>query len=117
MSFYSGLQTVAANLLASKGQLLTFNRDTETAFSPGEGEGQYNPSTYTGNGVALNYNKGEIDGTIVLKGDIKLILEATTTAPINGDRVTIDSIIYRVMSVKPTSPAGIVVIYEIQLRK
>ena len=117
MSFYTGLQAVAANLLASKGQLLTFSRDTETAFSPGEGEGQYNPSTYTGNGVALNYNKGEVDGTIVLKSDIKLILEATTTAPVNGDKVTIDNIVYRVMSVKPTSPAGIVVIYEIQLRK
>ena len=117
MGLYSGLQTVAANLLASKGQLLTFSRDTETSFDPGPGDVQSTPSTYTGNGVALDYNKGEIDGTVVVKGDIKLILEATTTAPINGDRVTIDSIIYRVMTVKPTSPAGIVVIYEIQLRK
>ena len=117
MGLYSGLQTVAANLIASKGQLLTFNRDTETAFNPGPGEVTSTPSTYTGNGVALNYNKSEIDGTVVIKGDIKLILEATTTAPIIGDRVTIDSIIYRVMNIKPTSPAGIVVIYEIQLRK
>ena len=117
MSFYTGLQSVAANLLASKGQLLTFNRDTETAFDAGAGEGQYDPSTYTGNGVALNYNKSEIDGTIVVKGDIKLILEATTTVPLTGDRVTIDGVIYRMMPIKPTSPAGTVVIYEIQLRK
>jgi len=117
MGFYDGLSTVAANLLASKGQLLTFNRDTETGFDPGPGEITSTPSTYTGYGVALNYNKGEIDGTVVIKGDIKLILEATTTAPIIGDRVTIDSIIYRVMSIKPTSPAGTAVIYEIQLRK
>jgi len=117
MSFYSGLQTVAANLLTSKGQLLTFTRDTETAHDPGTGEIQSTPSTYTGNGVALNYNKNEIDDTNVLRGDIKLILEATTTAPIIGDKVTIDAIVYRVMGIKTTSPAETVVIYEIQLRK
>ena len=117
MAFYGGLANVASNLLKSKGQNLTFTRKTISAHDPKAGVVQSNPSTYTGYGAAFDYNRKEIDGTLVKRGDIRLILEATTTAPDNGDTVTIDSVIYRIMSVKPTSPAGTVVIYEVQLRR
>ena len=117
MAFYDGLQTVAANLLRSKGQNLTFNRKTVSSSNAATGVVTSTPSTYTGYGVALNYKKKEIDGTVIQAGDIRLIFAKTTTAPINGDTVTIDSIILRLMNLKPTSPAGTVVIYEASLRK
>lgn len=117
MSFYPGLKTVAANLLTTKGQQVAFSRVTESAYDPGTGARQTNTSTFTGYGVALNYKKSEIDGQVVQMSDIKFIMEATTTAPIIGDTTTIDGSVYRIMSVKPTSPAGTVVIYQVQLRK
>lgn len=116
-NFYSGLAAVALKLLTDKGQNVTFTRETSSAFDPQTGNNQTTSSTFTGYGAAFNYNKSEIDDTIIQKGDIRFIMEATATEPVSGDTVTIDGIIYRVMSIKPTSPAGTVVIYEAQLRK
>jgi len=116
MSFYTGLQSVASNLLASKGQNVTFSRETITATNPVTGTNTRTTSTFTAYGVATNYNKTEIDGTIIQSGDIKFIMEGVT-APKQGDSTTIDSIVYRVMGVVPVSPAGVAVIYKVQLRK
>ena len=117
MTFYSGLSSTASRLLQSKGQLVTFSRDTSTSFDGATGKEQSSASTFTGYGAAFNYNRKEIGGSLIQDGDIRFVMEATTTAPINGDTTTIDGVIYRVMSVKVTSPAGTVVIYELQLRR
>jgi hypothetical protein len=117
MSFYSGLAAVATRLLTDKGQLLTFTRETSTAFDHTVGENTVTTSTFTGYGAAFDYNRNEIDGVIIAKGDIRLILNATDTAPSVSDTTVIDGDTYRVMSIKKTAPAGTVVAYELQLRK
>jgi hypothetical protein len=117
VSFYSDLANVAKRLLTDKGQNVTFSREVSSAFDPVTGQNQIAATTFTGNGAAFNYNKSEVDGTIVQNGDIRFLVEATATEPANDDTVTIDNIIYTVMSIKPTSPAGTVVIYELQLRR
>ena len=117
-SFYSQLASVASRILTDKGKSLTFTRVSGGTFDPVAGETTGDSTTnYTGYGAAFNYNKSEIDGTIVQNGDIRLLLEDTATAPILEDTVTIDSIIYTVKNVTPTSPAGVVVMYELQLRR
>lgn len=116
-SFYSGLAVVATNLLTSKGQSVVFTRKTTSIFNPVKGRNNTTTSTFSGNGAAFDYNRSEIDGEVIQRGDIRLILEATTTAPALGDTAVIDSVTYRVMNVKPTSPGGTVVMYEVQLRK
>jgi len=116
-TFYSDLAAVATRLLTDKGQQVTFSRETSTGFDPETGINTTNTSTFTGYGASFNYNSSEIDGTIVVKGDIRFVVEAMTTAPDSGDTVTVDSLIYRVMDVKKVSPAGTVVLYECRLRK
>lgn len=118
MSFYSGLQATASRILKDKGQEVTFTHTTPGSFDPILGE-DVGPTTslIVGFGVALDYNNSEVDGTIVQSGDIRFILENVIVAPVNGDTVPIDSKVHRVMNIKPTSPAGIPVIYEVQLRK
>lgn len=116
-NFYDNLKSVASKLLQDKGQQLTFTRAGSAAFDPVTGGNTKSESTYTGYGAAFDYNKAEIDGVVVQRGDIRLILEATATEPENDDTVSIDSESYRVMNVKKTSPAGTVVAYELQLRK
>ncbi len=115
MTFYGDLASVALRLLKSKGQQVTFSRETSTAFDPATGSNQTTTSTYTAYGASFSYNRSEIDGTIVQKNDIRFVMDSTTE-PKNGDTTTIDSNVYRVMNVKPTSPAGTAVIYEAQLR-
>ena len=117
-TFYSDLAATALRLLTDKGQQVTFSRETATAFNPVVGSsGAPVISTFTAYGAAFDYNKSEIDGTLVKRGDIRFLMNASATAPALGDTVIIDSITYRVMNVKPTSPGGTVVIYEVQLRK
>ena len=117
MSFYSDLKLTAARLLTDKGQQVTFSREVETAFNPTTGVVTASTTTYTGYGAAFDYSQREIDGVIVQAGDIRFLMEATTTEPKNGDTTTIDSSNYRIMNVNPTSPAGVVVMYEVQLRR
>lgn len=117
MTFYGGLKSVASSVLADKGQNLTFSREGDTAFDPKTGISTTTPTSFTGYGASFNYNTKEIDGSLIQNGDIKLLLEATATAPITGDQVTIDSIIYRVVNIKTTSPAGEIVVYNLQLRR
>lgn len=115
--FYGNLAAVATRLLTSKGQSITFSREVQSAFNPTTGVATTSTTTFSGYGAAFDYNSSEIDGEIIQKGDIRLVLEATATAPIIGDTCTIDSDAYRAMNVKPTSPAGTPVIYEVQLRR
>ena len=115
--FYTSLKNTASNLLQNKGRLITFTRNTENSFNPATGEVLNYSSTYTGYGATFDYKKNEIDETIVKSGDIRLLLESTTTAPERNDTCVIDSITYRIMNVTPLSPAGTVVTYTVQLRK
>lgn len=114
--FYANLRGVASKLLQLKGQQVTFSRETSSGFNAATGVNTTSTSTFQSYGAAFDYNSREIDGTIIQIGDIRFLMEGTTE-PKNGDTVTIDSEVYRVMSVKPLSPAGTPVVYEAQLRK
>lgn len=116
--FYAGLATVAARLITDKGQVVTFTRVAGGTFDPvlGGTTGAAT-TTFTANAAAFDYSNREIDGTVVQAGDVRLIAESTTTVPAQNDTCTVNSIVYRVMSVSPVSPAGITVINKVQLRK
>lgn len=118
MTFYAGLADTAARLLADKGQVISFSRQTGGTFDPVLGsESGASTTAFTGNGAAFGYNNAEIDGTVVQRGDVRLIVESTTTVPVQNDQCTVDSVVYRVMAVEPIAPGGITVINKVQLRK
>lgn len=114
--FYAQMAAVASRLLTDKGQSVTFTRETVGNYDPGTGEETTTSSTFTGYGAAFDYNQSEIDGEVIKSSDIRFVMEATATAPEIGDTVPVSGDTYRVQAVKPTSPAGTVVIYEVQLR-
>lgn len=117
MSFYEGLKETASKLLQDKGQEVTFTRKPSNAFDPALGKTHTSTTTFTGYGASFDYKSSQVDGTLIIAGDIRLTLEAITTAPVIGDDVEVDGVSYSVINVTKTSPAGIVVKYEIQLRK
>ena len=117
-NFYDNIAITAAALISDKGQTVSFSRQTGGTFDPVLGsESGASTTAFSGKAVALSYNKLEIDGTVILRGDVKLVLEATDTEPAANDECTVDSIVYRVMAVEPISPGGTTVINKVQLRR
>jgi len=116
MSFYSGMQATAINLLTKFGQLVTITRETVTAFDPVLGSETKTTTTFTGYGALFNYEQSEIDGATIQRGDSRLVLQSLSAAPAVDDFATVDGRVYRVMNVTTTAPGGTVVIYELQLR-
>ena len=115
--FYDNLQKTATRLLKSKGQKLSFTRKVETDFDSATGVKTNSDFTYNAYGAVFDYKLSEIDGTVIEAGDIRLMLEKTTTAPLKSDLVKVDSVNYRVMDVMKSSPAGTITHYTCRLRK
>ena len=117
MSFYSDLAATALRLITTYGQTVVFTRGSGQTYDPATGTySGGTTTTITGKGAAFDYSNGEIDGTIVMRGDLRVLFEASSVAPMQNDNCAIDSVNYRVMNVSPLSPGGTVVIYDIQLR-
>lgn len=72
--------------------------------------------TQTAYGYPESYSNAEIDGTNIMRGDIKLICSAGALRPAVGWSCLLDSKTYRVMNCEPIRESGIDVIYYVQLR-
>ena len=104
-------------LLAKLGEPVTFTRTTADTFDPDTGA--YTPgatTTFTGFATAEQYNSSEIDGTTVMRGDLKITVSKTDQRPVVGDTVLFDSQICRVMDVYPVRMSGADVVYVLQGR-
>lgn len=67
-------------------------------------------------GYPESYSSKEIDGSNILRGDIKLICSAGALRPAVGWSCLLDSKTYRVMNCEPIRESGVDVIYYVQLR-
>lgn len=63
-----------------------------------------------------DWKKRHIDGTLVMAGDLFVLMDATV-APTPDDRLAIGGETWRVVRVTPTSPGGVNVLFEVQLRR
>ncbi len=68
-----------------------------------------------GLGCTLNYKFNEIDGTVIKTGDAKMLYQGE--APAIDMTVTLEGAKWRVVALNPLNPAGILVMYSLQLRK
>lgn len=73
--------------------------------------------TQTAYGYPENYSSKEIDGSNIMRGDIKLICSAGALRPVVGWSCLLDSKTYRVMNCNAFRKSGVDVIYYVQLRK
>ena len=87
-----------------------FDNDTGDLISGGAS------GTQTAYGYPESYSNAEIDGTNIMRGDIKLICSAGALRPVVGWSCLLDSKNYRVMNCDPIRESGIDVIYYVQLR-
>jgi hypothetical protein len=69
--------------------------------------------------VVLDYSTREVDGALIERGDLRVLI--TATAPIAPDaqnqRLVIDGKVFRIVNVRPLSPGGTVVYWDLQVRR
>ena len=87
-----------------------FDNDTGDLISGGTA------GTQTAYGYPETYSNAEIDGSNIMRGDIKLICTVGALRPVAGWLCLLDSKTYRVMNCEPIRESGVDVIYYVQLR-
>ena len=108
----------AARLLASKGELVSIQFPNAPSSDPITGApiSTSAPTVIQANGYPAQYMQKDVDGTNIMAGDVRLILELIAQRPQVGCLATVDAKTYRVMDVNPIRLAGADVIYICQLR-
>lgn len=124
MSIYDRAKALAARLLSpsDKGAALTLHVKTAGAYDPETGASE-TVTNYSGSGIRTNYAAAEIDGSLIMQDDVKLIVspvqisEADMPQPKPADAITFDGSVYQVIDVKPWNYAGVACGFEVQARK
>jgi hypothetical protein len=122
MEFYAKMQATANRLLKGKGQSITLSRQTAGAYDPATGTAAVTTTTQTAYGAMFEYGDKNIDGTLIKEGDKQLLLSALNSAgtalvaPALNDTVTINTVVYTVVRIKPLSPAGTTVLFDCNIR-
>lgn len=123
-AFYTEMQELAQELLNDFGAPVTLIKEGSAGGgydADGNPQGAVADVTATGVGARLNYTSEtrqafvEATGTVIMTGDCRLLYKGGT--PIIGMFVTLSGIKWRVVALLPLDPAGILVMYELQLRK
>ncbi|GAB2472141.1 hypothetical protein GCM10027082_24570 [Comamonas humi] len=114
---YDEIAAGALESIQEAGQAVTLHRPGPPGpFVPGQ---PVTPTVidYPGVGALFGYKQNAIDGTNILHGDQRLLLAPQiTTEPKTGDTVTVSAKTFNVVRVEVVSPAGVPVLYKLQLR-
>ncbi|UQC70944.1 hypothetical protein C0560_09115 [Lelliottia sp. AC1] len=70
---------------------------------------------FTATGVKTEYQPGEIDGTAIESGDVRMVFTAEEEI-LTGDLIDIDGKQHRVVKPNPAKPGSLVLCYKSQLR-
>lgn len=117
-TLYNSLTKTAEGLLTRFGAKVVFARHINGVYNPTTGavEGA-SDITFKGFGATLDYKSHQYDGSNILEGDVRLLVQKMKRQPVVGDIVTlIDGRKYSIVSVTKTSPSGELVMSECQLR-
>ena len=115
---YTKTAIKAQRSLRKAGQAMTLTRITPGAYNTATGTVESTSASFTGFGVALNYAQAAIDGTNILQGDQRVYLDPLLGAtPQTGDTLTIGAEVWSVVTSRPLSPGGILVLNDVQIRR
>ena len=123
MAFYDRMQKTSNRLLISKGQAVTLKHTVVGTYVPGEGVTNTVTTQY-GTGAVTEWDSRQVDGTLIMIGDKRLLLSplntsgAALTAPVLGDTVTdaAGKVYTLTAPLETLSPAGTVILYTCNMR-
>ena len=115
---YARPAATAKRLLTRFGQVVTVKRTTPSEYDPATGTVTGGTIGYSCSGAVMNYASRDIDGTLVQRGDVRVLLAPDAAfEPKPGDTVTLaDATVLTVINAQATKPAGSPVRYEVQAR-
>lgn len=115
---YANTAATADRLLKRFGARVEMSRTLPGAYDPATGgPGAGTTTTQTVTAAVFDYPQRYIDGTKILAGDRQCFLSAVgVNEPLQGDRFTWDGKSMVVVAVKKLAPAGLAVLYELQVR-
>ena len=112
---YPATAATATRLLERFGAAAVLVRTTAGAYDPATGATPVTDTMLPTTAAVFAYDQKYIDGTLILQGD-QLAYCAPAVEPKQGDKFTWQGATRTVISVKPTSPAGVPVLFEAQIR-
>ena len=97
---------------------MTITRDVAGTYDPATGTVVNTQATYTDYGVVLPYGDGSasVADSLIQQGDRQVFIQISTE-PKTTDKITIAGMTFNIIAVKPLEPAGVNVLYELQIRK
>lgn len=114
---YAAMATTARTLLANFGQTVTIKRTTGGSTDPVTGVvTPGTETTYSPKGVLRPFPDALLDGTRITESDRELILD-DTVEPEMGDLVTIEDEDWTIRRIIGTKPAGIALVWRVQVRR
>jgi hypothetical protein len=116
MTVDAALAQDVGRLMQDFGAALTLARPSVGTYNPATGAMPASTSTnFTVQGVFVNYEDRNVDGTVVRAGDRRLLVSAqgSTTIPQIGDRVSG----LQVIDVRTVAPRGVTIAWACQMRK
>lgn len=116
MSFYAGLSKTAQKLIAEKGRTVTLRRAGDIVYDPATDTMTSSQTDTSVKGVFTSFKQSEIDGTLILRGDKKLLL-AAGIEPQGNDVIVDGTTQYRVVEIMAVHPGDTVILYTLQVRK
>jgi len=110
---YSASRALADRLLNQFGASLTFTRQSGETFDPATGTTTASEETFSRDVVWLDYDNDEIDGSIVQRGDARLLIQGEVKV---DDRVEKYGENWKVVTASPLKPASTLLYTEAQVR-
>ena len=117
MTFYADMAAVANELLAEFGAAITLRRVSGETFNAVTGAASGGSSADLATvGIVKTFRANLIDGTRIQHGDRLVILD-DTQVPVLTDKVLIGADYWNIVDIETKSPAGIPLVYFVQVRK
>lgn len=125
---YDRAKASAARMLAprssgGKGLELSLVRATTGEYDPDTSTTPVTTTQHDGSGFRENYRQQDIDGTLIKRGDVKILMSpvllngADMPQPVSQDKILFDGDTYTVQHVDPWDYAGLAVGFSVQARK
>ncbi|HEF8772050.1 TPA: hypothetical protein RG734_001025 [Providencia stuartii] len=115
MNIYQRGYHTALRMLKKYGASYPVKRDGKHCVDE-TGKEHHDPETeFLATGVKVQYKPHDIDGTLILSTDIKMVFSPEVAIQ-KGDHVLVDDVWLRVHEPNPIKPAELVICYQAQLR-
>lgn len=112
---YNRLADTALRLLTKYGQSVTVTNITTGAYDPNTGTQSTTTSTSTPKGLLTQHRAQDVDGTMIMRGDKKLLLDASAAIK-TDDTVTVNNTVYTVVGLNEIKPAATRVLWICNVR-